>query len=189
MIPRTRHRATAPCGRESGAMRMGSENMQQTIVKTTCLFSTNKIFGANIRFSQKIHNNLTIRHLQSTRLFYSFKFLIPHRETCLIEGRKTPNRNTKDARWRLDGLAFATRLGIFPETENDRGGFHLKKNLFSRPISPINATQLSHQRFGQWSIIGNQASAYRCAWVAYVAGTFFAKEHKRASSFGSYPFF
>ena len=142
-----------------------------------------------MRFSQKIRNNLTFSHLQSTELFYSFKFLIPHRETCLIEGRKTPNRNTKDARWRLDGLAFATRLGIFPETENDRGGFHLRKNRFSGPISPINATQLSHQRFEQWSIIGNQASAYRCAWVAYVAGTFFAKEHKRASSFGSYPFF
>lgn len=80
-----------------------------------------------MRFSQKIRNNLTFSHLQSTRLFYSFKFLIPHHETCLIEGRKTPNRNTKDVRWRLDGLAFATRLGIFPETENDRGGFHLKK--------------------------------------------------------------
>ena len=116
-----------------------------------------------MRFSQKIRNNLTFSHLQSTRLFYSFKFLIPHHETCLIEGRKTPNRNTKDVRWRLDGLAFATRLGIFPETENDRGGFHLKKNRFSQPISPINATQLSHQRFEQWSIIGNQASAYRCA--------------------------
>lgn len=142
-----------------------------------------------MRFSQKFRNNLTIRHLQSTELFYSFKFLIPHRETCLIEGRKTPNRNTKDARWRLDGLAFATRLGIFPETKNDRGGFHLKKNWLSRPISPINATQLSHQRFEQQGIIVNQASAYRCTWVAYVAGTFFAKEHKRASSFGSYPFF
>lgn len=142
-----------------------------------------------MRFSQKIRNNLTFSHLQSTGLFYCFKFLIPHRETCLIEGRKTPNRNTKDARWRLDGLAFATRLGIFPETENDRGGFHLKKNRFSGPISPINATQLSHQRFEQQGIIGNQASAYRCTWVAYVAGTFFAKEHKRASSFGSYPFF
>lgn len=116
-----------------------------------------------MRFSQKIRNNLTFSHLQSTGLFYCFKFLIPHRETCLIEGRKTPNRNTKDARWRLDGLAFATRLGIFPETKNDRGGFHLKKNRFSGPISPINATQLSHQRFEQWSIIGNQASAYRCA--------------------------
>ena len=116
-----------------------------------------------MRFSQKIRNNLTFSHLQSTGLFYCFKFLIPHRETCLIEGRKTPNRNTKDARWRLDGLAFATRLGIFPETENDRGGFHLRKNRFSQPISPINATQLSHQRFEQWSIIGNQASAYRCA--------------------------
>lgn len=110
-----------------------------------------------MRFSQKIRNNLTFSHLQSTRLFYSFKFLIPHHETCLIEGRKTPNRNTKDARWRLDGLAFATRLGIFRETENDHGGFHLKRNRFSRPISPINATQLSHQRFEQWSIIGNQA--------------------------------
>ena len=170
-------------------MRMGSENMQQAIVKTTCFFSTNKWFGANMRFSQKIRNNLTIRYLQFTGLFCNFKYLIPHRETCLIEGRKTPNRNTKDVRWRLDGLAFATRLGIFPETENDRGGFHLKKNRFSGPISPINATQLSHQRFGQWSIIGNQASAYRCTWVAYVAGTFFAEEHKRASSFGSYPFF
>lgn len=142
-----------------------------------------------MRFSQKIRNNLTFSHLQSTGLFYCFKFLIPHRETCLIEGRKTPNRNTKDARWRLDGLAFATRLGIFPETENDRGGVHLRKNRFSGPISPINATQLSHQRFEQQGIIGNQASAYRCTWVAYVAGTFFAKEHKRASSFGSYPFF
>ena len=142
-----------------------------------------------MRFSQKIRNNLTFSHLQSTGLFYCFKFLIPHRETCLIEVRKTPNRNTKDARWRLDGLAFATRLGIFPETENDRGGFHLKKNRFSGPISPINATQLSHQRFEQWSIIGNQASAYRCTWVAYVAGTFFEKEHKRTSSFGSYPYF
>lgn len=116
-----------------------------------------------MRFSQKFRNNLTIRHLQSTELFYSFKFLIPHCETCLIEGRKTPNRNTKDTRWRLDGLAFATRLGIFPETENDRGGFHLRKNRFSGPISPINATQLSHQRFEQQGIIGNQASAYRCA--------------------------
>ena len=142
-----------------------------------------------MRFSQKIRNNLTIRHLQSERPFCHFKFHIFHCETCLIEGRKTPNRNTKDARWRLDGLAFATRLGIFPETKNDRGGFHLKKNWLSRPISPINATQLSHQRFEQWSIIGNQASAYRCTWVAYVAGTFFAKEDKRASSFGSYPFF
>ena len=116
-----------------------------------------------MRFSQKIRNNLTFSHLQSTGLFYCFKFLIPHRETCLIEGRKTPNRNTEDARWRLDGLAFATRLGIFPETKNDRGGFHLRKNRFSRPISPINATQLSHQRFEQQGIIGNQASAYRCA--------------------------
>lgn len=116
-----------------------------------------------MRFSQKIRNNLTFSHLQSTGLFYCFKFLIPHRETCLIEGRKTPNRNTKDARWRLDSLAFATRLGIFRETENDRGGFHLKKNRFSGPISPINATQLSHQRFEQQGIIGNQASAYRCA--------------------------
>lgn len=80
-----------------------------------------------MRFSQKIRNNLTIRHLQSVRLFCNFKFLIPHRETCLIEGRKTPNRNTKDAQSRLDSLAFATRLGIFPETENDRGGFLLKK--------------------------------------------------------------
>ena len=116
-----------------------------------------------MRFSQKIRNNLTFSHLQSTELFYSFKFLIPHRETCLIEGRKTPNRNTKDAPSRLDSLAFATRLGIFRETENDRGGFHLKKNRFSGPISPINATQLSHQRFEQQGIIGNQASAYRCA--------------------------
>ncbi len=116
-----------------------------------------------MRFSQKIRNNLTFSHLQSTGLFYCFKFLIPHRETCLIEGRKTPNRNTEDARWRLDGLAFATRLGIFPETKNDRGGFHLRKNRFSQPISPINATQLSHQRFEQQGIIGNQASAYRCA--------------------------
>ena len=142
-----------------------------------------------MRFSQKIRNNLTIRYLQFTGLFCNFKYLIPHRETCLIEGRKTPNRNTKDARWRLDSLAFATRLGIFHETENDRGGFHLKKNRFSRPISPINATQLSHQRFEQQGIIVNPASAYRCTWVAYVAGTFFAKEDKRASSFGSYPFF
>ena len=142
-----------------------------------------------MRFSQKIRNNLTIRYLQFTGLFCNFKYLIPHRETCLIEGRKTPNRNTKDARWRLDGLAFATRLGIFPETENDRGGFHLRKNRFSGPISPINATQLSHQRFEQQGIIVNPASAYRCTWVAYVAGTFFAKEDKRASSFGSYPFF
>ena len=142
-----------------------------------------------MRFSQKIRNNLTISHLQSTELFYRFKFLIPHRETCLIEGRKTPNRNTKDAQSRLDSLAFATRLGIFRETENDRGGFLLKKNRFSGPISPINATQLSHQRFEQQGIIGNQASAYRCTWVAYVAGTFFAEEHKRASSFGGYPFF
>ena len=142
-----------------------------------------------MRFSQKIRNNLTIRHLQSERQFCHFKFHIFHRETCLIEGRKTPNRNTKDAQSRLDSLAFATRLGIFRETENDRGGFLLKKNRFSRPISPINATQLSHQRFEQQGIIGNQASAYRCTWVAYVAGTFFAKEDKRASSFGSYPFF
>ena len=142
-----------------------------------------------MRFSQKIRNNLTIRHLQSERQFCHFKFHIFHRETCLIEGRKTPNRNTKDAQSRLDSLAFATRLGIFRETENDRGGFLLKKNRFSRPISPINATQLSHQRFEQQGIIGNQASAYRCAWVAYVAGTFFEKRHKRASSFGGYPFF
>lgn len=89
-----------------------------------------------MRFSQKIRNNLTFSHLQSTELFYRFKFLIPHRETCLIEGRKTPNRNTKDAQSRLDSLAFATRLGIFPETKNDRGGFHLKKigyrDLFHR---------------------------------------------------------
>lgn len=180
MTPRTPQRAIAPCGRDSGAVRMGSENMQQSIVKTTCFFSTNKIFGANTRFSQKIRNSLTINHLQHKWLFYYFKFYIPHCETCLIEGRKTPNRNTKDARWRLDSLAFATRLGIFHETENDHGGFHLKKNRFSRPISAINATQLSHQRFEQWSIIGNQASAYRCEWVAYVAGTFFEKRHKRA---------
>ena len=142
-----------------------------------------------MRFSQKIRNNLTIRHLQSERQFCHFKFHIFHCETCLIEGRKTPNRNTKDARWRLDGLAFATRLGIFPETKNDRGGFHLKKNWLSRPMSPMSATPLSLQRCEQWSIIGNQASAYRCTWVAYVAGTFFAEEHKSASSFGSYPFF
>ena len=180
MIPRTRKRATAPCGMDSGAMRMGSENMQQTIVKTTRFFSTNKIFGANTRFSRKIRNSLTINHLQSERPFYHFKFHIFHCETCLIEGRKTPNRNTKDARWRLDSLAFATRLGIFRETENDHGGFHLKKNRFSGPISPRNATQLSHQRFEQQGIIGNRASAYRCAWVAYVAGTFFEKRHKRA---------
>lgn len=131
-----------------------------------------------MRFSQKIRNNLTIRHLQFTSLFCNFKFLIPHRETCLIEGRKTPNRNTKDARWRRDSLAFATRLGIFRETENDHGGFHLKRNLFSRPISPINATQLSHQRFEQWSIIGNQASAYRCAWGASSLARFSKKNTK-----------
>ena len=160
-------------------MRMGSENMQQTIVKTTRFFSTNKIFGANTRFSQKTRNTLTISNLQSELPFCHFKFQIFHCETCLIEGRKTPNRNTKDARWRLDSLAFATRLGIFRETENDHGGFHLKKNRFSGPISPINATQLSHQRFEQQGIIGNLVSAYRCAWVAYVAGTFFAKEQKK----------
>ncbi len=180
MFPRSPQRAIAPCGRDSGAMRMGSENMQQSIAKTTRFFSTNKIFGANTRFSRKIRNILTISYLQSERPFCHFKFHIPHCETCLIEGRKTPNRNTKDARWRLDSLAFATRLGIFRETENDHGGFHLKNNRVSGPISPINATQLSHQRFEQQGIIGNRASAYRCAWVAYVAGTFFEKRHKRA---------
>ena len=163
--------------------------MQQTIVKTTRFFSTNKIFGANTRFSRKIRNSLTINHLQSARPFCHFKFHIFHCETCLIEVRKTPNRNTKDARWRLDSLAFAPRLGIFHETENDHEGFHLKKNRFSGPISPINATQLSHQRFEHQGTIGNQASAYRCAWVAYITGTFFEKRHKRASSFGSYPYF
>ena len=89
-----------------------------------------------MRFSRKIHNILTISYLQSERPFYHFKFHIPHCETCLIEGRKTPNRNTKDARSRLDSLAFAIRLGIFRETENDRGGFLLKKigfrDLFHR---------------------------------------------------------
>ena len=77
-----------------------TENNQQSIARTTHLFSTTEMFGRNTRFSAHIRNLLTLKHLHSLHTIPHCTFNIPHYKTCLFAMRNMPIGRAKDAkRW------------------------------------------------------------------------------------------
>lgn len=135
MIRRTPQRAIAPCGRDSGAMRMGSENMQQTIVKTTRFFSTKEIFGRNTPFSAHLRNNLIFNRLHSQ---FNIPRSTPHITSCRLAcfaPRYLPNGNAKHGLLSLETCLSATPLGMFRNVVAQRSRLDRIKTRGSHAIS------------------------------------------------------
>lgn len=104
---------------------------------------------ANMRFSRKFRNFLTISHLSLQRRIQYPEFHLPHCETWSFALQNMPNPTTKHARSRLERWTIATR-----KMPNGKWGSrffvaHLVKSAFSLAISRKIINQLFHQKAGQ----------------------------------------
>ena len=98
-----------------------TERLRHASPKTTRLFSTARMFGANARFSAHLHNNLLFKPYISKRTFnppHSTLHVavrhVSHPRTCLTARRKTPDRGEDGHLSQRDTWPIATRSSVWP---------------------------------------------------------------------------